>query len=308
MSAFFALVGIFIMVLLTVLIFLFFSTSETYVTLASTWAVVLGLTLFLKIPIRLLREVSPPHHKILWEIEKNPPDWLPKKVYQEKNRITWSDRARFWYLILSYGTKSAHQIVGPKFLPQLFAQAFRIAFLRVRDITLDFERSTKYLIRNPMVSYLHFAGSLSGGVLNWIFESVYRDKFVEATEDAARKFGHHEALRLKNTGLYPGTSVKTLMSMIMYIYVVYGLVGWMRYCYPNVEPVVETTDEYSIVRFCQGPYECPHRGLKYPRFCKAFVTWEAALAETINPKLTAIASKRSAAGDEGCEVTVLFKP
>ena len=197
MSIFPALIGLFIMGFLTVLIFLFFNTSETYVTLASTWAVVLGLTLLMKIPVRLLREVSPAHHKIIWEIEKNPPDWLPKKVYHEKNRITWTDRARFWYLILSYGTKSAHKIVGPKFLPQLFARVFRIVFLRIKDIAIDFERSGQFLTRNPIVSFLHFAGSLSAGTLNWTFKSVYRNKFVEATEDAAQKFGHHEALLLK---------------------------------------------------------------------------------------------------------------
>jgi hypothetical protein len=186
-------------------------------------------------------------------------------------------------------------------------QIVRGIFQRIKGIILNIDRSAKLFARNPIVSYLHFAGSLSAGALNWIFETRYREKFVEATEDAARKFGHHEALRLKSTGIYPGNSVKTLMSMIMYIYVVYGLVSWMRYCYPHIEPIVEATDEYSIVRFCQGPYQCPHRGLKYPHFCDAFVTWEAALAETINPDLTAIASKKSAAGDEGCEVTVFFK-
>ncbi|MFX1298798.1 MAG: hypothetical protein ACFFD2_28560, partial [Promethearchaeota archaeon] len=112
---------------------------------------------------------------------------------------------------------------------------------------------------------------------------------------------------LKQTGMYPGNDVKTLMSMIMYIYVVYGLTSWMHYCYPKIEPYVKATSEYSIVRFYQGPYQCPHRGLNYPAFCDAFVSWEAALAETINPQLTAIASKKSVAGDEGCEVTVLFK-
>ena len=307
MSMLGALSLLFVTCLLMVLIFLLLNTSETYVTLASNWGVVLGLTLFLKIPVRLFREVSPRYHHVVWEVERTPPDWLPEGVIQAKNRITWEDRARFWYLILSYGTKSAHEIVGPKFLPHLMGQSFRIILRRIKDIIVNINRSVKLISRNPILSYLQFAGSLSGGALNWIFESAYRDKFVEATQDAARKFGHHEALRLKKTELYPGSSVKTLMSMIMYIYVVYGLVSWMRYCYPDIEPVIEATDKYSIVRFCQGPYECPHRGLKYPAFCKAFVTWEAALAETINPQLTAIASKRAVAGDEGCEVKVLFK-
>ncbi|NVM55318.1 MAG: hypothetical protein HWN66_16545 [Candidatus Helarchaeota archaeon] len=307
MILFNAFIALFVMSFLMVLIFLLLNTSETYVKLASQWSIVLGLTLLLKIPVRFLRRISPPHHLITWNIERNPPDWLLEEVIQAKNRISWEDRARFWYLILSYGTKSVHKIVGPKFLPHLFAQFFRITLRRMKNILIDFNRSTTLFSRNPIISYLHFAGSISGGALNWIFESVYRTPFVEAMKDAARKFGHHEALQLKSTGLYHGNSVKTLMSMIMYIYVVYGLVSWMRYCYPSVEPIVEATDEYSIVRFCQGPFECPHRGLKYPAFCKSFVTWEAALAETINPNLTAFASKRAIAGDEGCEVTVLFK-
>ncbi len=307
MSLFGVLICLFITIFLMVLIFLALNTSETYVTLASEWAVILGLTLLLKIPVRFLRNISPPYHRILWNIEKNPPEWLPDEVLKAKNRITWEDRARFWYLILSYGTKSAHKIVGPKFLPHLMGNIFRVIIRRIKQIFFDISRSTQIFTRNPIVSYLHFAGSLSAGALNWIFESGYGKEFLVATEDAARKFGHHEALRLKSTGIYAGNSVKTLMSMIMYIYVVYGLVSWMRYSHPHVQPIVEATDEYSIVRFCQGPYRCPHRGLKYPKFCNAFVTWEAALAETINPKLTAIASMRSAAGDEGCEVTVRYK-
>ena len=307
MSLFGAAICLFIMLFLMVLIFLLFNTSEIYVTLASNWGIVLGLALILKIPVRFFRRISPPYYRKLWPIEQNPPDWLPENVLHAKNRINWKDRARFWYLILSYGTKSAHQIVGSKFLPHLFGQVFRVTFRRLKKIIIEIDRSVNLFSKNPIVSYLHFAGSLSAGILNWVFQSIYRDKFIQSTEDASRKFGHHEALRLKSTGMYPGNSVKTLMSMIMYIYVVYGLVSWMRYCYPNVEPEVEATDEYSIVRFCQGPYECPHRGLKYPAFCDAFVTWEAALAETINPQLTAIASKKAAAGHEGCEVTVLFK-
>jgi hypothetical protein len=290
-----------------ILVFLLLNTSEIYVTLASNWGVILGLALILKLPLRFFRRISPLSYHKTWAIERNPPEWLPEKVLHEKDRITWIDRARFWYLILSYGTQSAHKIAGSKFLPRLLAQIFWVTFRRLKEILLKIDRSVQLFARNPIVSYLHFAGSLSAGTLNWIFESVYRDAFIKTTEDAARKFGHHEALRLKSTGMYPGNNVKTLMSMIMYIYVVYGLVGWMRYCYPNVEPVVEATENYSIVRFCQGPFECPHRGLKYPAFCDAFVTLEAALAETINPHLTAIASKKAAAGDEGCEVTVLFK-
>jgi hypothetical protein len=307
MSDFGAFFCLFVMCFLGILIFLFFNTSETYVTLTSKWGVILGLTLILKIPIRLLRRISPNSYLLKWQIERNPPDWLPEKVLQEKNRISWLDRARFWYLILSYGTKSAHQIVGPRFLPQLFARIIRVAVRRLRKILIDFDRSAKVLSHNPIVSYLHFAGSLSAGALNWISESIYRKAFLSATRDASKKFGHHEALRLKRTGWFLGNSVKTLMAMIMYIYVVYGLVSWMRYCYPCIEPIVEATETFSIVRFCQGPFECPHRGLKYPAFCHAFVSWEAALAETINPRLTAIASKRAIAGDEGCEVKVLFK-
>ncbi len=307
MSFFEVLVYLFVVFCLIVFIFLLLNTSETYVTLASNWAVILGLTLILKIPVRFFRRISPPYYRFLWNIERNPPDWLPEEVLHAKNRITWEDRARFWYLILSYGTKSAHNIAGPKFLPHLLVQAVRIFFRRIIEILKKFERSIILLTRNPILSYLHFAGSLSAGALNWIFESVYREKFIEATRDAAKKFGRHEALRLKQTGMFPGNDVRTLMAMIMYIYVVYGLTSWMRYCYPNVEPYVEATHNHSIVRFCQGPYECPHRGLKYPAFCDAFVSWEAALAETINPELTAIASKKAAAGDEGCEVKVIFK-
>ncbi|HUX99507.1 MAG TPA: hypothetical protein VMV49_08145 [Candidatus Deferrimicrobium sp.] len=290
-----------------VLVFLLLNTSEIYVTLASNWGAILGLTLILKLPVRFFRRISPPYYRKTWPIERNPPTWLPEKVLQEKDRITWIDRARFWYLILSYGTQSVHKIIGSKFLPQLIAQIFCVTFRRLKKVLIEIDRSVRLFARNPIVSYLHFAGSLSGGTLNWIFESVYRNAFIKATEDAARKFGHHEALLLKSTGIYPGNNVKTLMSMIMYIYVVYGLVGWMRYCYPHVEPIVEATEKYSIVRFCQGPFQCPHRGLKYPAFCDAFVTWEAGLAETINPHLTAVASKKSAAGNEGCEVTVQFK-
>lgn len=306
MSDFGAFLCLFIMVFLGILIFLMFNTSETYVTLASKWGVIVGLTLIFKIPVRLLRRISPTHF-VPWKIEQNPPDWVSEKVLYEKNRISWMDRARFWYLILSYGTKSAHQIVGSRFLPQLFAHIFWITFRRIRKILLEWDRSARLFAHNPLISYLHFAGSLSAGALNWISESIYHKAFLTATRDAAQKFGHHEALRLMKTGWFPGNSVKTLMAMIMYIYVVYGLVSWMRYCYPRTEPLVEATDTYSIVRFCQGPYECPHRGLKYPGFCHAFVSWEAALAETVNPKLTAIASKRAIAGDPGCEVTVRFK-
>jgi len=307
MSLFYGFLGLFITFGLVILIFLILSTSETYVTLASNWAIILGLTLVLKIPVRLLRTFSPPSHKIKWRIEKTPPSWLSLKVNAAKNKVTWKDRARFWYLILRYGTQSAHTIVGTSFLPHLIATAFRVFLNRIIQITHNFERSGQLFVKNPIVSYLHFAGSLSAGCLNWIFESFYNIKFLRATEDAARKFGRHEALRLRTTGLFPGNDVKTLMSMIMYIYVVYGLASWMRYCYPTIEPVVETTDTSSVVRFSQGAHQCPHRGLKYPQFCNAFVTWEAALAETINPQLTAVCSKRSAAGDEGCEVTVLYK-
>jgi hypothetical protein len=307
MSVFGVFLCLFVIFFFSILFFLLFNSSETYVALTSKWGVILGLTLIMKIPIRLFRRISSLSHLTPWQIERNPPDWLPEKVLQEKNRISWLDRARFWYLILSYGTKSAQRIIGPRFLPQLFAQILRVTLRRIRKFLLDFDRSEKIFSRNPIVSYLHFAGSLSAGALNWISESVYRKAFLTATRDAAKKFGHHEALRLKKTGWFPGDSLKTLMAMIMYIYVVYGLVGWMRYCYPHIEPIVEATEEYSIVRFCQGPFECPHRGLQYPAFCHAFVSWEAALAETINPHLTVIASKRAIAGDEGCEVKVLFK-
>jgi len=138
MSLLGAFAGLFIFVVLMVLIFLVLNTSETYVTLASTWAVVLGLALVSKIPIRLLREVSPPYHRIKWDIEKHPPQWLPKEVFEAKNRITWEDRARFWYLILSYGTDSAHKIVGPRFLPQLFTRIIRNCIGRLKEIVLDF--------------------------------------------------------------------------------------------------------------------------------------------------------------------------
>ncbi len=307
MSFFSTFIILFLTCFFMVLLLLALNTSETYVTLATNWFVVLGLALILKIPVWFLRRISPPHHLIRWDIEKNPPEWLPKEILKEKSRITWEDRARFWYLILSYGTNSAKKIIGSKFLPQLMGYCLRLAIRRLKEMFLNMDRSMKIFSQNPIVSYLHFAGSLSGGALNWIFESIYRDKFVEATKNATKQFGRHEALWLKSTGLYPGNSVKTLMAMIMYVYVVYGLASWMRYCYPKVEPIVEATDDYSIVRFSQGPQECPHRGLKYPTFCEAFVTWEAALAETINPQLTAIASKKAVAGDKGCEVTVLFK-
>jgi hypothetical protein len=307
MSLFIAAIYLFITILIAVLIFLALTTSETYVALASTWGVVLGLAMILKIPVRFFRRISSPYYDFLWPIEKNPPEWLPKAVLDLKSRISWIDRARFWYLILSYGTKSAQKIVGSRFIPQLMAKFFQVTLGKIKRIILDFDRTLPLFSKNPIKSYLHFAGSLSGACLNWIFESAHREKFIQATENASQQFGRHEALRLKNTGLFPGDDVKTLMSMIMYIYVVYGLTSWMRYCYPTVEPYVEASSQHSIVRFCQGPYECPHRGLRYPEFCKAFVSWEAALAQTINPRLTAIASKRAVAGDEGCEVTVLYK-
>ncbi len=307
MNLFVVAIPLFITFFFAILIILALSTSETYVWLASTWGVVLALALILKIPVRFFRRITSPYYDFLWPIEKTPPEWLPKEVLALKNRISWIDRARFWYLILSYGTTSAQKIVGPRFIPQLMAKFFRITLSRVKKIILDFDRTLPLFSKNPIQSYLHFAGSLSGACLNWIFQSGHRDKFIRATEAASQQFGRHEALRLKSTGLFPGNDVKTLMSMIMYIYVVYGLTSWMRYCYPTVEPYVEASHEHSIVRFCQGPYECPHRGLRYPAFCKAFVSWEAALAQTINPRLTAIASKRAVAGDEGCEVTVLYK-
>ncbi|MHA1129642.1 MAG: hypothetical protein ACTSQI_02790 [Candidatus Helarchaeota archaeon] len=307
MSFFVVAISLFITVLLMVLIFLALNTSEVYVTLASTWVVVLGIALVLKIPVRFFRRISPPYYNFLWPVEKSPPDWLSKDVLALKHRVSWLDRARFWYLILSYGTQSAHKIVGPRFIPQLFAKFFQLTFNKLKQIVLDFDRSLSLFSHNPIKSYLRFAGSLSGGALNWIFESVYRDKFIKATRNAGAQLGRYEALCLKHTGLFPGNDVKTLMSMIMYIYVVYGLTSWMRYCYPTVAPYVEASADHSIVRFCQGPYECPHHGLKYPSFCDAFISWEAALAETINPRLTAKATKRAVAGDEGCEVSVLFK-
>jgi len=307
MSDFGILFYLFAMFFCAILIFLLFNTSETYVTLASKWGVILGLTLIMKIPVRLFRRISHRFYLVKWQIELNPPEWLPEEVLREKNRISWIDRARFWYLILSYGTKSVHRIVGPRFLPRLFAEILQVSFRRIQKILLEFDRSTKSFSRNPIISYLHFAGSLSAGVLNWISESIYGKAFLNATRDAAKRFGHHEALWLKKTGWFRGNSIKTLMAMIMYIYITYGLASWMRYCYPRIEPIVEAVEDYSIIRFCQGPFECPHRGLKYPAFCHAFVSWEASLAETINPRLTAIASKRAIAGDEGCEVKIFFK-
>ena len=275
----------------------------------SSQGFVIALAKILKLPVRLFKRISPPNAFCQWQIEKNPPKWLVKEVVDLKNRVTWTDRAEFWFLLLRSGTYYTTKKIDRGFVPRLIAYGFKATFHMFKRFIKQSSLFFKTFHENPIRAYLLWAGSISGYVINWISSSKYRKQFIKVTKEAGFPIGYYYGQKFNKIKFFKESKADDITKatqMIMYIYILYGLAGWERIIYPLNEPEVLVNSQKSVISFCGNPYRCPHRGMKDPAICQAFVSWEDGLVHAINKKLKSYVSRTLGAGDKSCDVTIEF--
>ncbi|MHA1378570.1 MAG: hypothetical protein ACTSRG_09330 [Candidatus Helarchaeota archaeon] len=302
-------IGFFILFSLAVIFFIF-SNGSTYVTFCSSQGFIIALARILRIPVKIFKKLSPPNVFQLWEIEKTPPRWLTKEIIELKNRVTWDDRAKFWFLLLRSGTYYTTKEIGREFLPRLIAFGFKAVLHMLKRFIRERSFFLKTFRENPIRAYLLWAGSLSGYVINWISKSVYRNDFIRITKKAGFPIGYYYGMKFNQLKFFKESkldSVTKATQMIMYIYVLYGLAGWERIIYPLNEPEIIISPNNSVISFCGQPERCPHRGMRDPAICQAFVSWENGLVRAVDNKLKSYVSKRLAAGDNSCDVSIDYR-
>ncbi|MHA1383492.1 MAG: hypothetical protein ACTSR3_07025 [Candidatus Helarchaeota archaeon] len=302
-------VGFFIIFYLALLFFIM-SSGSTYVKFCSSQGFVLALAKILRLPVRLFKKISPQNSFHLWQIEKNPPDWLTGEIVELKNSVTWDDRAKFWFLLLRSGTYYTTKKIGRTFLPRLIAFGFKAVLRMFKRFLKERNLFLKTFKENPIRAYLLWAGNLSGYVINWISNSIYRDQFIQVTKEAGYPIGYYYGKKFSQLKFFKESNLDPITKatqMIMYIYVVFGLAGWERIIYPSNEPEVIVNPKESIISFCGNPYRCPHRGMKDPSICQAFVSWEDGLVRGVNKNLKSYVSKRLAAGETSCDVSIEYR-
>jgi len=298
---------LFIIILGIGIIFLIFGNGSTYNNLTSSRGFICSLFKISHIPVKICNRLTNFQRYVKWEIETSPPEWLPIRVIQFKNKITWKDRAYFWHLLLRSGSYEVYKNIGNQFLPQLVAQAFKIIIKKMLKIFLNFSYYANRFHSHPIKAYLEFAGSISGEVINWICRMPYKDKFIESCKKAGFPIGFYYGKKYLENPVFSRNinDATTAMQFIMVIYVLFGLAGWERHLYPRNQPKVEIISaNHAVISFPGIPYKCPHKGMKCPAICQGFVTWEDGLVKAINPKLKAYVSKALASGDNCCEVVV----
>ncbi|MFX0136195.1 MAG: hypothetical protein ACFFDN_21325 [Candidatus Hodarchaeota archaeon] len=306
-SLFYVAGAMFLILLFLVLLFYALSTGYTYLKFISSQGFIIAFAKILRLPVRLFKRITPPKAFCQWEIEKNPPEWLTKEVLELKNKVTWVDRAKFWFLLLRSGTYYTTKKIGRTFIPKIIAYGFKAIlhlfkrFIKQRTLFLKTFRD------NPIRAYLLWAGSISGYVINWISRSKYRNQFIKVTKEAGFPIGYYYGKKFNQVKFFKESKLDDITKatqMIMYIYVLYGLAGWERIIYPLNEPEVILNPNESIISFCGNPYRCPHRGMRDPKICQAFVSWEDGLVHAVSNKLKSYVSQRLAAGDKSCDVTI----
>ena len=299
---------LFISALGLILLFILLNLGDFYVQACSSRGFIHALFKVAKLPVSINKRISPPYRFREWPIEKDPPEWLSQEVINFKNKLTWSDRAEFWHLLLRSGTYHMNKEINKSFLPQLVAIGIKNIFKKFFKVLIKSPKTFKMYKKNPIKSYLDFFGSVSGETINWICSTKYFHPFVTITKKAGFPIGYYfgkryAALKIINA---ENPALKA-MQTIMIVYVLFGLAPWEKHIYPFNDPEVVTVNKDEIiVKFCGDPYKCPHRGLKHPSICQAFVSWENGLVQAVNPKLRSYVSKSLANGDQSCDVVVKF--
>ncbi|MHA1270656.1 MAG: hypothetical protein ACTSPY_12760 [Candidatus Helarchaeota archaeon] len=300
----------FIVIIIILTSLLILNMGDTYVNLAASRGFILFLFKLAHIPVKIFNHLTPSHLYVDWEIETNPPKWLPKEVINFKNQFTWKDRAFFWHLLLRSGTLTVYKNLGNKFLPQLIAVSIINIFKTIWKVLLNPFYYMNRFKKHPIKTYLEFAGSISGSTINWICNSKYKEEFIKNARKAGFPIGYYYGKKYLKDPIFRSTKNDALkaMQLIMVVYVLFGLVGWERHIYPKFQPKVEIHSENEVtVSFSGNPYKCPHRGLKCFKICQCFVSWEDGLVNAINPNLTSYVTKSLAAGDSECEVIITKK-
>ncbi len=306
--AFFA-AGFFVILILALMLFIL-SNGNTYLIFTSSQGFIIALAKILRLPVRLFKRLTPTSYFRDWEIEKNPPAWLTNEIRDLKNKVTWEDRAKFWFLLIRSGTYYTTKKIGRPFIPRLVAFGFKAVLHMFKRFIKRPTLFLKTFRENPIRAYLLWAGSLSGYVINWISRSIYREKFISVTKEAGFPIGYYYGKKFGQLKFFKESKLDDITKatqMIMYIYVLYGLAGWERIIYPSNEPDVVVTPKESVISFCGAPHKCPHRGMRDPAICQAFVSWEDGLVNAINKKLRSFVSKRLAAGETSCDVSIEYK-
>ncbi|MHA1143499.1 MAG: hypothetical protein ACTSRW_02110 [Candidatus Helarchaeota archaeon] len=298
------------MIFLLIFIFIIFNSSGTYVKLTSSRGFIRFLFQLAHIPVKIFNRMSSSALYEEWEIEKNPPEWLPPEVVLLKDSLTWKDRSYFWHLLLRSGTHAMHENIGKEFLPRLVAHSIKIIFSRIVHVLIHFPRSLREFRAHPIAGYLKLTGSFSGGAINWICHSPYKKKFVTITRKAGFPIGYYYGKRYLEDPVFKAVKNDALKAMqfIMVVYVLFGLSGWEKHIYPKNQPIVKISSaDHVTINYEGRPYLCPHRGMRCPEICDAFVSWEDGLVQAVNPNLTSFVGKRLAAGDNECEVIIAPK-
>jgi len=290
------------------LLFVLLNMGDFYVKACESRGFIHALFKIAKIPVTITKKISPPYRHRAWPIEKNPPEWLSQDVINFKNKLTWSDRAEFWHLLLRSGTYHMNKKINKSFLPQLVATGIKNIFKKLFKVLISFPKTFKKFKDNPIKSYLDFFGSVSGDTINWICSRKYFHQFVKITKDAGFPIGVYFGKRYKALEIINAKNpALKAMQTIMIVYVLFGLAPWEKHIYPFNDPeVIVINDNEIVVKFCGDPYKCPHRGLKHPSVCQAFVSWENGLVQAVHPRLRSYVSKSLANGDQSCDVVVKF--
>lgn len=296
--------------LIGVLFLLILNLSSTYVNLTASRGFIRFLFQLAHLPVKLFNRMSSQSLYTTWEIEENPPSWLPPEVIKLKSSLTWKDRAYFWHLLLRSGTHAVHHNLGRKFLPRLVAHSIKYMGVTVLRVLFNAPQSLREFRAHPINAYLRLTGNFSGKAINWICRSPYKEAFIRTTRKAGFPIGLYYGKEYLKNPVFKFVENKTLRAMqfIMVVYVLFGLAGWEKHLYPRNEPkVIIHSKNYITVSFPGHPYRCPHRGLKCPAICQAFVSWEDGLVQAVSPQLTSYVGKCLAAGGRECEVIISEK-
>ena len=291
-----------------ILLFIILNMGDFYVKACESRGFIHALFKVAKIPVSINKRISPPYRFRIWPIEKNPPEWLSQDVINFKNKLTWSDRAEFWHLLLRSGTYYMNRDLSKKFLPELVAIGIKNIFKRFFKVFLNAPKTFKMFKENPIKSYLDFFGGVSGETINWICERKYFHPFVRITKKAGFPIGYYFGKRYIALDIINAKDpAMKAMQTIMIVYVLFGLAPWEKHIYPFNDPEVNIIkDGEIVVKFCGDPYKCPHRGLKHRSICQAFVSWENGLVQAVHPQLRSFVTKSLANGDQSCDVVVKF--
>ena len=132
------------------LLFVLLNLGDFYVQACSSRGFIHALFKVTKIPVSINKRISPPYRFRIWPIEKNPPQWLSQEVIAFKNKLTWSDRAEFWHLLLRSGTYYMNKELSKRFLPQLVAIGIKNIFKKFFKVLINFPKTFKACSRRQV--------------------------------------------------------------------------------------------------------------------------------------------------------------